>query len=52
MAAKLKEMDESVAESKKKRNHGSTRLFVFIAYLFLLIFVDFLCFIIFKIVGI
>ena len=52
MAAKLEEMDELVAESKKKRNHGSTRLFVFIDYLFVLIFLGFIIFIIFKIVGI
>ncbi|KAK7342226.1 hypothetical protein VNO80_25170 [Phaseolus coccineus] len=47
--AKLEEMDNSVAKIKKKRNHGSTRFFVFVDYLFLLIFLGFLCFIIFKI---
>ena len=35
----------------KKRNHGSTKFFVFIDYLFLSIFVGFLCFILFKILG-
>lgn len=31
-----------------KRNHGSTKFFVFVDYLFLLIFFGFLCFILFK----
>ncbi|ESW04644.1 hypothetical protein PHAVU_011G113100 [Phaseolus vulgaris] len=50
--AKLEEMDNSVAKIKKKRNHGSTRFFVFVDYLFLFIFLGFLCFIIFKIMNI
>ncbi|CAJ1978960.1 unnamed protein product [Sphenostylis stenocarpa] len=47
--AKLEEIDNSEAKIKKKRNHGSTRFFVFVDYLFLFIFLGFLCFIIFKI---
>ncbi|KAG5020934.1 hypothetical protein AAZX31_06G277300 [Glycine max] len=50
--AKLEEIDNSVSKTKKKRNHGSTGFFVFVDYLYLLIFLGFLCFIIFKIVGI
>ncbi|KAI4322638.1 hypothetical protein L6164_022313 [Bauhinia variegata] len=50
--AKLEELEDSTAKIHKKRNHGSTRFFVFVDYLFLLIFVAFLCFIIFKMVGI
>ncbi|KAI4333997.1 hypothetical protein L6164_018740 [Bauhinia variegata] len=49
--AKLEELDDSAAKTHKKRNHGSTRFFVFVDYLFLLIFVAFLAFIIFKMVG-
>lgn len=36
---------------KKKRNHGSTKFFVFVDYLFLCIFLVFLGFIVFKIAG-
>lgn len=36
---------------KKKRNHGSTKFFVFVDYLFLCIFLAFLIFIVFKIFG-
>ncbi|KAL2328258.1 hypothetical protein Fmac_021685 [Flemingia macrophylla] len=49
--AKLEEIDNS-ASKIKKRNHGSTGFFVFVEYIFLLIFLGFLCLIIFKIVGI
>ncbi|RDX83686.1 hypothetical protein CR513_35367, partial [Mucuna pruriens] len=38
--AKLEEMDNSVAKIKK-RNHGSTRFFVFVDYLFLFIFLGY-----------
>ncbi|CAN0914945.1 hypothetical protein LINGRAHAP2_LOCUS28842 [Linum grandiflorum] len=38
-------------KDKKKRNHGSTKFFVFVDYLFLCIFLAFLSYIIFKIVG-
>ncbi|CAI0549855.1 unnamed protein product [Linum tenue] len=37
--------------AKKNRNHGSTKFFVFVDYLFLCIFLGFLSFIVFKIVG-
>ena len=47
--AKLEEVDDSTG--KNKRNHGSTKFFVFVDYLFLLIFLGFLCFIIFKMFG-
>ncbi|RDX77770.1 Peroxisomal membrane protein 2 [Mucuna pruriens] len=50
--AKIEELNESVAKSRIKRNHGSTRFFVFVDYLFLFIFLGFLCFIVFKILGI
>ncbi|KAG2717247.1 hypothetical protein I3843_03G167500 [Carya illinoinensis] len=58
--AKLEALDESKDEKTtaihkgkhKKWNHGSTKLFVFIDYLFLLVFFGFLSFILFKIVGI
>ncbi|CAK7349880.1 unnamed protein product [Dovyalis caffra] len=36
---------------KKKRNHGSTKFFVFVDYLFFCIFLAFLSFIVFKIIG-
>ncbi|XAR68034.1 hypothetical protein NMG60_11003025 [Bertholletia excelsa] len=47
-------MEEPSSQQKKKvkRNHGSTKFFEFVDYLFLLIFFGFLCFIIFKMVGI
>jgi len=50
--AKIEELNESVAKSRTKRNHGSTRFFIFVDYLFILIFLGFLCFIFFKILGI
>jgi hypothetical protein len=59
--AKLEALDEpkdekATATNKKnkykKRNHGSTNLFVVVDYLFLLIFFGFLCFILCEIVGI
>ncbi|CAN4104925.1 unnamed protein product [Withania somnifera] len=34
------------------RNHGSTKFFVFVDYLFLFVFFCFLCYILFKIIGI
>ncbi|PON84636.1 hypothetical protein TorRG33x02_195750 [Trema orientale] len=37
-------------KQKLKRNHGSTKLFVFVDYLFLLIFFGFLFFVLFKII--
>ncbi|KAJ1410703.1 hypothetical protein SESBI_21725 [Sesbania bispinosa] len=50
--AKIEELDdESVAKMRRKRNHGSTKVFVFVDYLFILIFFGFLCFIIFKFLG-
>lgn len=58
--AKLEPLEETVPrqqQQKKKpknvmRNHGSTKFFVLLDYLFLLIFFGFLCFIVFKMVGI
>uniref|UniRef100_A0A2P2P083 Uncharacterized protein n=1 Tax=Rhizophora mucronata TaxID=61149 RepID=A0A2P2P083_RHIMU len=54
--AKLELLDnepkQQKTEDKKKRNHGSTKFFVFVDYLFLCIFLGFLCFILFKIVGV
>ncbi|KAJ7981422.1 Peroxisomal membrane protein 2 [Quillaja saponaria] len=51
--AKLEEMNEPIDRTKKKkRNHGSTWFFVFVDYLFLFIFLGFLCFILFKLVGV
>ncbi|KAE9593024.1 hypothetical protein Lalb_Chr19g0135371 [Lupinus albus] len=49
--AKVEDMDDSAAKIKK-RNHGSSTFFVFVDYLFLFIFLAFLCFIIFKIISI
>ncbi|KAF7805909.1 Peroxisomal membrane protein 2 [Senna tora] len=49
--AKIEELDESKSKTRK-RNHGSTKFFVFVDYLFLLIFLAFLCFIIFKMISI
>lgn len=49
---KIEELDESVSTMKRKSNHGSTGFFVFVDYLFLLIFLGFLCFIIFEILGV
>lgn len=52
--AKIEAYEEEPAKqttTKKKntkRNHGSTKFFVFVDYLFLLIFFGFLCFILFK----
>ncbi|OIW06031.1 hypothetical protein TanjilG_11718 [Lupinus angustifolius] len=48
--AKLEDIDDSAA--KMKRNHGSSTFFVFVDYLFLFIFLAFLCFIIFKIISV
>ncbi|ESW21871.1 hypothetical protein PHAVU_005G106300 [Phaseolus vulgaris] len=50
--ANIKELNESVAKSKTKRNHGSTRFFIFVDCLFILIFLGFLCFVVFKILDI
>ncbi|KHN04273.1 hypothetical protein glysoja_037953 [Glycine soja] len=50
--AKIEELNDSVAKSKNKRNHGSTMFFVIVDYLFILIFLGFLCFIVFKILSI
>ncbi|OIW12083.1 hypothetical protein TanjilG_15323 [Lupinus angustifolius] len=46
--AKIEELDESSAKRRPKMNHGSSRFFVFVDYLFLLLFIGFLCFIVFK----
>ncbi|KAL7185594.1 hypothetical protein ACSBR2_027521 [Camellia fascicularis] len=54
--AKLEPLEEPIQQQKQKtktkRNHGSTKFFVFVDYLFLLIFIGFLCFILFKMIGI
>uniref|UniRef100_A0A7N0T8J9 Uncharacterized protein n=1 Tax=Kalanchoe fedtschenkoi TaxID=63787 RepID=A0A7N0T8J9_KALFE len=53
--AKIEEYEEEDKNKKKqgvKRNHGSTKFFVFVDYLFLFIFIGFLSFIVFKMVGI
>ncbi|XLU93579.1 hypothetical protein S245_007931 [Arachis hypogaea] len=49
--AKLKENDDPRIK-KNNRNHGSTGFFVFVDYLFIFIFICFLCFIIYKFIGI
>lgn len=48
--AKLEPLDQEPSK-KKKANHGSNNLFVFIDYLFLLIFLGFLTFVLFKIIS-
>ncbi|CAL1394037.1 unnamed protein product [Linum trigynum] len=42
---------DRMAKKKKDRNHGSTKFFVFVDYLFLCIFLGFLSFIIFRIAA-
>lgn len=46
---KLEPIDQE--PSKKKANHGSNNLFVYLDYLFLFIFLGFLIFILFKIIS-
>lgn len=48
------ESNEDASNQKKrvKRNHGSTKFFVFVDYVFLFVFFCFLCYILFKMVGI
>ncbi|CAL0323651.1 unnamed protein product [Lupinus luteus] len=50
--AKIEEFDESAAKLRPKKNHQPSRFFVFVDYIFLLLFIAFLCFIIFKILGV
>ncbi|KAL5082168.1 hypothetical protein RYX36_010589 [Vicia faba] len=49
---KIEELNEPVAKTNRKRNHGSTSFFVFVDYFFILMFLAFLCFIIFEIIGV
>ncbi|KAB1210041.1 hypothetical protein CJ030_MR6G019427 [Morella rubra] len=57
--AKLEALDEPKDEKNtahnrnkyKNRNHGSTKFFVFVDYLFLFIFFGFLCFILFQMLA-
>lgn len=52
--AKLELIDEPKDNKSKnsiKRNHGSTKCFVFVDYFFLFMFLVFLCYIILKIAG-
>ncbi|OIW18415.1 hypothetical protein TanjilG_10279 [Lupinus angustifolius] len=50
--AKIEEFDESIAKMRPKRNHNSTRFFVFVDYVFLFIFLIFLSFVIFNILRV
>ncbi|CAO2813304.1 unnamed protein product [Amaranthus hypochondriacus] len=54
--ARLEPLDErqnlNDFDLKKKRNHGSTKFFVLVDYLFLFIFFAFLCYILFKLLPI
>uniref|UniRef100_M1BKG4 Uncharacterized protein n=1 Tax=Solanum tuberosum TaxID=4113 RepID=M1BKG4_SOLTU len=51
--AKVELNGDDSKQTKKvvNRNHGSTKFFVFIDYLFLFVFFCFLCYILFKIAG-
>jgi hypothetical protein len=50
---KIEELNESaVTKINRKRNHGSTEFFVFVDYFFIFMFLGFLCFIIFEILGV
>ncbi|EXB62271.1 hypothetical protein L484_022159 [Morus notabilis] len=52
--AKLEPLDQEPDhddKEKPKRNHGSTKFFVFVDYLFLLIFLAFLFYVLFKFVA-
>ncbi|CAL0332906.1 unnamed protein product [Lupinus luteus] len=46
--AKIEELHDSTAKRRPKMNHASSRFFLFVDYLFLSLFLGFLCFIIFK----
>ncbi|RHN75696.1 hypothetical protein MtrunA17_Chr2g0324041 [Medicago truncatula] len=49
---KIEEINESVVtKTSRKRNHGSTRFFVFLDYFFIFMFLGFLCFIVFQILS-
>ncbi|CAN4103350.1 unnamed protein product [Withania somnifera] len=53
--AKVESNGDATKQQTKKgvnRNHGFTKFFVFVDYLFLFVFFCFLCYILFKIVGI
>ncbi|KAE9588544.1 hypothetical protein Lal_00003289 [Lupinus albus] len=50
--AKIEELDESAAKMRPKKNHQPSTFFVFVDYIFLFLFLGFLCFIIFKILGV
>ncbi|KAE9586251.1 hypothetical protein Lalb_Chr24g0399851 [Lupinus albus] len=50
--AKIEELHESASKRRPKMNHGPSRFFVFIDYLFLLLFIGFLCFILFKFLSV
>jgi hypothetical protein len=50
---KIEELNESaLTKANRKRNHGSTEFFVFVDYFFIFMFLGFLCFIIFEILGV
>ncbi|OIW13365.1 hypothetical protein TanjilG_16474 [Lupinus angustifolius] len=50
--AKIEELDESAAKLRPKKNHQPSRFFVFVDYIFLFLFIVFLSFIVFKILGV